>query len=491
MDSCSLQMASSPMEVEDNYDYSASEFFIERFHNPLSSSPFIDDDVENYGSLWSFKDVVKSWSFSKSGKFVQITIKVNDETPYVHLNRNERVTFVEQQRREFLVLGIQAFNAEGIDLQHCHSIVVKVGASHGQFDFSELLECVVRNGQGSLRDAFEKYSPWSNNEAEKVNRRLVRIHQLLTSFETRPVPVVATTRRRPRTKAADEPISVGTTAQQTSSRAPPRKKSTMSGTPGEPSTRKRKSTAGGSSTSTVTRAVTPNKLRNDPQVDFQLITESQRLFWEECKGCFPFESTSHSLRIEQCVVAKAQFVIRGMEEGIVKNSMDFLVQLGEINQRQKICVCPIDKHGEPIKRKPTSWEEIKDGKFMLINGQHSVEASKRLQDNEDCGQHRKKDLQQWDAYVVWSTDPLKLQRISKFYNDTNYLDHAQPTWGNQISSCRRIWLNSGRPSYQQEEGAVRGNDAVFDQEKYAVSRPCDAYPRLEDTNLHQPTFTII
>ncbi|CAA9568172.1 hypothetical protein AVDCRST_MAG81-1288 [uncultured Synechococcales cyanobacterium] len=469
------------MDVEDNYDYSGSEYFIQKFENPMAPTPFIDDVVENYGTLWRFVDCIKSWSFSMSGKKVQITVKVNDDVPYVHLNRFERVTFIEQQRHEYIVLGIQAFNDAGVDLPHCHSIVVKVGTGHGQFDFIELLESVVRSGQGALKEAFEKYLPWTNEEAEKVNRRLVRIHQLLSAFEARPVPVDQPQRRRARGKASAgaELDGSASAAPQGSSRAPARRTSTNAATAVEPASKKRKSAAGGSSTSTVTRASTPIKSRNDPQVDFQKITESQRQFWAECRGCFPFES-SYSVRINQCIVAKAQYVIRGMEEGIVRNAMDFLVQLGEINQRQKICICPVDKDGEPIKRKPNSWDEIKDGKFMLINGQHSVEASRRLQDNSNCGADRKKDLQHWDAYVVWSTDPLKLQRISKFYNDTNHLDHAQPTWGNQISSCRRIWLNSGRPSYQKDEGATRGNGAVFDQEKYMVSCWAVVYPRLED-----------
>lgn len=151
----------------------------------------------------------------------------------------------------------------------------------------------------------------------------------------------------------------------------------------EPSTRKRKSTVGGSSTSTFTRAVTTKKAWHDLQVDFEMITKSQHLFQEDSKGCFPFDSSSYLVRIELCIVAKAQFVIRGMEEGIVCSTMDFLVQLGEINQYQKICIYPLDKDGEPMKRKPNSWDKMKDGKFVLINGQHSVEASRRLQDNEN------------------------------------------------------------------------------------------------------------
>ena len=73
----------------------------------------------------------------------------------------------------------------GEDLPYFHSIVVKVGDTFAQFDFNKLLESINRNGHGPLRLAFDKYSPWSNDNAEKVSRRLVPIHQLLFSFETR------------------------------------------------------------------------------------------------------------------------------------------------------------------------------------------------------------------------------------------------------------------------------------------------------------------
>lgn len=105
---------------------------------------------------------MKGWTFLKSEKSVQIILRVNEEAPYLHLNRNQKVTFVEQVHWNYTVLGIQAMTEKGEDLPHCHSIIVKVGDTHGQFDFCELLECVLRNGQGSLRDAFEKYIPWNN-----------------------------------------------------------------------------------------------------------------------------------------------------------------------------------------------------------------------------------------------------------------------------------------------------------------------------------------
>jgi hypothetical protein len=37
---------------------------------------------------------------------------------------------------------------------------------------------------------------------------------------------------------------------------------------------------------------------------------------------------------------------------------------------------------------------------MLINGQHGVEASTRLQDIANCSDKRKNNLLFWDAYIV-------------------------------------------------------------------------------------------
>jgi hypothetical protein len=78
-----------------------------------------------------------------------------------------------------------------------------------------------------------------------------------------------------------------------------------------------------------------------------------------------------------------------------------------------------------------------NNKFMIINGQHSIAASKELQ-LEGCGKERHHALEKWDAIIVWDLDPVRLTRISRFYKLTNHLNHAQPTWGNQIVSGRNI-----------------------------------------------------
>ena len=123
--------------------------------------------------------------------------------------------------------------------------------------------------------------------------------------------------------------------------------------------------------------------------------------------------------------------------------------------RQKVCLTPIDKDGKLLKEKLKSWNEIKSSKFMIINGQHSITASKELQIS-GCADKCRLELAKWDAYIVWSLDPVKLTNISEFYNSTNHLEHAQPTWGWHIISGRNIWLAYGVPLIRTERMSIAG-----------------------------------
>jgi hypothetical protein len=105
---------------------------------------------------------------------------------------------------------------------------------------------------------------------------------------------------------------------------------------------------------------------------------------------------------------------------------------------------------------------------MIINGQHSIVASKELQ-VDGCGEDRRRALEKWDAIVVWDLDPVRLTKISKFYNSTNHLNHVQSTCGNQIVSGRNIWITNGRPTDKAVEAEVLGNGAVQNLQAYLVS----------------------
>ena len=172
--------------------------------------------------------------------------------------------------------------------------------------------------------------------------------------------------------------------------------------------------------------------------------------------------------INQCILAKDQYVIRTLQKDILEDVKRDLIQMIDVKQRQKVCLTPVDDKNRLLKKKPENWNEIKDGKFMIINGQHSIYASKELQDG-GCGVSRRNELRTWRAYIVWSLDATKLRSISKFYNITNHLDHAQPTWGNQLMSCRNIWIACKRPTETMTEASTRHNQAKLNVANYKVT----------------------
>ena len=76
---------------------------------------------------------------------------------------------------------------------------------------------------------------------------------------------------------------------------------------------------------------------------------------------------------------------------------------------------------------------------------------------------------------MWSLDPVKLTSISKFYNSTNHLEHAQPTWRWLIISGRNIWLVHGQPTDKDREDDRRGNGAVLNHSKYTIKSACKSH----------------
>jgi hypothetical protein len=95
------------------------------------------------------------------------------------------------------VIGIQAVNAEGAELDHVHSIVVKVGDESAQFDMEGTLTNLSNTEQEDLVDLLRSmYSPWTAMDAESENRRLNRILQLLSRYlaqSTRTTPMATPT----------------------------------------------------------------------------------------------------------------------------------------------------------------------------------------------------------------------------------------------------------------------------------------------------------
>ena len=118
------------MAISEGYDYFAMSPFIEEFQNPFPDRPFISELEDNYGSPWQLKKCVTGWTLgvSRHKGHLLLLHKEANSPAFLPLNVLEKVILVEQFHGQYIVIGIQAVTREGSELQHVHSIVVKVGA---------------------------------------------------------------------------------------------------------------------------------------------------------------------------------------------------------------------------------------------------------------------------------------------------------------------------------------------------------------------------
>ena len=96
-----------------------------------------------------------------------------------------------------------------------------------------------------------------------------------------------------------------------------------------------------------------------------------------------------------------------------------------------------------------TWDDIKDGQFIIINGQHSVAALRQIIGHKDTEQSLKDKLKIWPCTIVWTEDPSMRVRLSYTLNNSNSLNKFIPTWTTQIMYCRRVWVKLGRPQKQR------------------------------------------
>ena len=470
------------MEHEDSYDYSTSLPFITEFINPFGGMPFIEEMEENYGKLWQFKDCVQGWTLgvSRFKNYVYLLHCESSKGSFLPLNLDEKVTLLENFYQEYVVITLQAVDARGEDTPHIHSNVAKIGEVNSigvpAFDINGLLDTLAGTSMEELRPELEsKYVPWTYTSAESSFRKISSIYRTMSRYIAQGGPNVPAIVNRiaPQNTAEGRDASQSRTQgsrSQANTNVPARLKcNTESSSQAGPSIKRRKSTPGaGSLGSGLTHVDRRAGKSAEPIPNYEKFAKVQIEFWKECEGCYIFGQQTFQVDIAQCVPARDEYVIRKLQPEIVKSVKAELVQLGDEKMRQKVCLIPIDRDSKLLREKPNSWDEIKAGKFMIINGQHSITASKELQIS-GCGDKCRVELSKWEAYIVWSLDPVKLTNISKFYNSTNHLEHAQPTWGWQLISGRNIWIPHGRPTDKDGEHERRRNHVVLNQSKYTVS----------------------
>jgi hypothetical protein len=81
---------------------------------------------------------------------------------------HEKVSIIESQRDDYVVIVLRAVDDDGMVLDHCHSIVIDVNKSHVKFDIDNLIAFLEGSDMDSLNEDFAKlgYVPWMNGTAK-------------------------------------------------------------------------------------------------------------------------------------------------------------------------------------------------------------------------------------------------------------------------------------------------------------------------------------
>ena len=177
------------------------------------------------------------------------------------------------------------------------------------------------------------------------------------------------------------------------------------------------------------------------------MSAAYRKFWETCTDAYVFGiDVKKELPIVQLVDSPPKFNIRVKEDNIVRDMLNYLVNMPDKSTKQTLCVMPIGQD-----RRPTKWDEIKNSLFYIINGQHSVAASRlMMEDDSGIDDDTKKHFESWKCFVVWSEDADKLRSISAYYNRVNHFQAIQPSWATNILGARIVWVNMGSPKHPKE-----------------------------------------
>ena len=99
----------------------------------------------------------------------------------------------------------------------------------------------------------------------------------------------------------------------------------------KPTGTERTATGEGSATS-VTTAQTRTSWSIPLAEDFEKFAYIQREFWQNHKASFLFETEATRVHINQCIIAREDFIIRTLQRSLVEDMKSTLVQIGDMKQ---------------------------------------------------------------------------------------------------------------------------------------------------------------
>ena len=399
-----------------SYNYSLTEDHIKPFQYADPNTAFLEEDADSYGDLWQFKPQITQYTFgiAKQKGYVFLRYKIDNIPQFYTWNIKEKVESIEDHREHFIVIVLREVDDSGNATSHNHSIVIDVRQQHGKFDVITLMAVLQGTDMESLYDNFisKQLLPWQEGTARFVVKRLRGVWQTLDIYAIVIAAKATSTKKGIKCQPAGAERGKTTPKRRRggsrpgSSRAEAQKRNPAQSRDSGEGTRKRSKPSGPKRTaegeaaaSSVTTAQTGTSRSLPLAEDFEKFAYIQREFWQNHKACFLFETEATRVHINQCIIARDDFIIQTLQRSLVEDMKNTLVQIVDVKQLQKVCLTPVDKNNALLNEPPMSWDAIKAGKFMIINGHHSITASQKLQAG-GCGEPRRSELQIWDAYIV-------------------------------------------------------------------------------------------
>ena len=191
------------------------------------------------------------------------------------------------------------------------------------------------------------------------------------------------------------------------------------------------------------------------EVEPEEITKINETFETKClQYFFMGREFMFKVNISQCHLAPPEMCVRAKEDAYVEWLLTKMLGDQFKFDKQTLVVMPQGHKKMPT---PDMWDKIAKGDFWLIDGQHSVEAAKKLQTKTDWSDPNKlkEKVKVWDALVVWSDDETRLSDISRYFNKTNKLRPYQASWIRNIIASREVWDFYARPERERENAKTK------------------------------------
>ena len=107
----------------------------------------------------------------------------------------------------------------------------------------------------------------------------------------------------------------------------------------------------------------PHSGATEKKPDYKEVSRVYKSFWTTCEDAYLFKlDDKKEIDISQHVEPSATFNIRSKENRIVKELVNWLLNMPDKSTRQTLCVMPVG-----FNEKPTEWNVIEKDKFYIIN----------------------------------------------------------------------------------------------------------------------------